>query len=162
MGRQATVSAKNRNASPPKPDGDSGDTIVFAWFSASPPCHHVTTWQRGMPAEASDKRAATQPPEKSETAHNSPWAVFLMFLRLGRTSFGGPISHLGYFRSEFVERRKWCDEKTYGDLIALCQFLPGPASSQVGIAIGMIRAGYAGALAAWIGFTMPSAFALVL
>jgi chromate transporter len=83
-------------------------------------------------------------------------------LHLGLTSFGGPIAHLGYFRDEYVVRRKWLDEKTYADLVALCQFLPGPASSQVGIAIGQLRAGYAGALAAWAGFTLPSAVALVL
>jgi chromate transporter len=83
-------------------------------------------------------------------------------LRLGLTSFGGPIAHLGYFRDEYVVRRKWLDEKTYADLVALCQFLPGPASSQVGIAIGQLRAGYAGALAAWVGFTLPSAIALVV
>ncbi|HTT12415.1 MAG TPA: chromate efflux transporter [Burkholderiaceae bacterium] len=88
--------------------------------------------------------------------------VFLAFLRLGLTSFGGPIAHLGYFRADLVVRRKWLDEKSYADLVALCQFLPGPASSQVGIAVGLIRAGYAGALAAWIGFTLPSALALVL
>ncbi len=88
--------------------------------------------------------------------------VFGAFLRLGLTSFGGPIAHLGYFREAFVVRRKWLDERTFGDLIALCQFLPGPASSQVGFSIGLIRAGYAGALAAWTGFTLPSAIALVL
>jgi chromate transporter len=88
--------------------------------------------------------------------------VLSVFLRLGLTSFGGPIAHLGYFRGEFVVRRKWLDEKSYADLVALCQFLPGPASSQVGIAIGLLRAGYAGALAAWVGFTLPSAFALLL
>ena len=88
--------------------------------------------------------------------------IFRIFFRLGLTSFGGPIAHLGYFRDEFVVRRKWLDEKTYADLVALCQFLPGPASSQVGIAIGLLRAGYAGALAAWVGFTLPSAIALVL
>ncbi|MFC7442725.1 chromate transporter [Laceyella putida] len=82
--------------------------------------------------------------------------------RLGLTSFGGPIAHLGYFREEYVNRRKWLDEKTYADLVALCQFLPGPASSQVGIAIGMIRAGFLGALASWIGFTLPSALALII
>jgi chromate transporter len=85
-----------------------------------------------------------------------------VFLRLGLTSFGGPIAHLGYFRDDFVVRRKWLDERSYADLVALCQFLPGPASSQVGIAVGLSRAGYAGALAAWIGFTMPSAIALVV
>jgi chromate transporter len=88
--------------------------------------------------------------------------VFGAFLRLGLTSFGGPIAHLGYFHEVFVVRRKWLDERTYGDLVALCQFLPGPASSQVGFSIGLLRAGYAGALAAWTGFTLPSAIALVL
>ncbi len=88
--------------------------------------------------------------------------VFAAFLRLGLTSFGGPIAHLGYFHEEFVVRRRWLDEKTYVDLVALSQFLPGPASSKVGIAIGLSRAGYAGALAAWSGFTLPSAVALVL
>ena len=88
--------------------------------------------------------------------------VFLAFLRLGLTSFGGPVAHLGYFRAEFVERRKWLDESAYADLVALCQFLPGPSSSQVGIAIGLSRAGYLGALAAWTGFTTPSALLLVL
>jgi putative chromate ion transporter len=86
----------------------------------------------------------------------------MVFLRLGLTSFGGPVAHLGYFREEFVTRRHWLDDHSYADLVALCQFLPGPASSQVGIAIGLLRAGYAGALAAWIGFTLPSAIALVL
>jgi len=88
--------------------------------------------------------------------------VFLIFLRLGLTSFGGPIAHLGYFREEFVTRRRWLTERSYADLVALCQFLPGPASSQVGIAIGLSRSGYAGALAAWAGFTLPSAIALIL
>ena len=88
--------------------------------------------------------------------------VFLAFLKLGCTSFGGPIAHIGYFRHEFVERRKWLDDKTYADLVALCNFLPGPASSQVGIAVGISRAGLAGGLAAWLGFTLPSAAALIL
>lgn len=91
-----------------------------------------------------------------------PWVVFLIFLRLGLTSFGGPIAHLGYFRDEFVTRRRWLTEHSYADLVALCQFLPGPASSQVGIALGLSRSGYAGALAAWAGFTLPSALALIL
>lgn len=94
--------------------------------------------------------------------HRSPWAVFLIFLRLGLTSFGGPVAHLGYFRDEFVVRRNWLSERSYADLVALCQFLPGPASSQVGMALGLSRAGYAGALAAWLGFTLPSAIALIL
>lgn len=92
----------------------------------------------------------------------NPWSVFLVFLRLGLTSFGGPIAHLGYFRDEFVVRRHWLSERSYADLVALCQFLPGPASSQVGIALGLSRAGYGGALAAWLGFTLPSAIALIL
>src|ERR1700678_3283262 len=91
----------------------------------------------------------------------SPLEVLLVYLKLGVSSFGGPIAHLGYFRAEFVERRRWIDERAYADLVALCQFLPGPASSQVGFSIGLMRAGYLGALAAWAGFTLPSAFALV-
>lgn len=93
---------------------------------------------------------------------SSPWTIFLLFLRLGLTSFGGPVAHLGYFREEFVHRRRWLDEQGYADLVALCQFLPGPASSQVGIAIGLLRGGYRGSLAAWTGFTLPSAIALAL
>ena len=92
----------------------------------------------------------------------SPLEVLAVFLKLGLTSFGGPVAHLGYFRAEFVERRRWLDDKSYADLVALCQFLPGPASSQVGIALGLGRAGWPGALAAWAGFTLPSAIALVL
>ncbi len=86
--------------------------------------------------------------------------VFLVFLRLGLTSFGGPVAHLGYFRTEFVERRGWLSDRAYADLVALCQFLPGPASSQVGMAIGLQRAGILGMLAAWAGFTLPSAMLL--
>lgn len=96
------------------------------------------------------------------TSQSSIWAIFLVFLRLGLTSFGGPVAHLGFFRNEFVERRRWLDERSYADLVALCQFLPGPASSQVGLAVGLLRGGYRGALAAWAGFTLPSAIALAL
>ncbi len=92
----------------------------------------------------------------------SPLEVLLVFLKLGMSCFGGPIAHIGYFREEFVVRRRWLDEQAYVDLVALCQFLPGPASSQVGFSIGLMRAGYRGALAAWFGFTLPSAVALVL
>ncbi|MBG7009613.1 chromate efflux transporter [Pseudomonas aeruginosa] len=88
--------------------------------------------------------------------------VFFAFLKLGCSAFGGPIAHLGYFRDEFVRRRGWLSESSYADLVALCQFLPGPASSQVGMALGLARAGYPGALAAWVGFTLPSALLLVL
>jgi len=87
--------------------------------------------------------------------------IFFIFLRLGLTSFGGPIAHLGYFHDEFVNRRKWLDEHSYADLVALCQFLPGPASSQVGIAIGLSRAGVFGGIAAWLGFTIPSAVLMI-
>ena len=87
--------------------------------------------------------------------------MLLVFLRLGLTSFGGPIAHIGYFRAEFVERRRWFDERSFSDLVSLCQFLPGPASSQVGIAVGLARAGWLGSLAAWAGFTLPSALALI-
>ena len=102
-------------------------------------------------------RMANQP-----TDDRNAWSVFLIFLRLGLTSFGGPIAHLGYFRDEFVTRRNWLTERSYADLVALCQFLPGPASSQVGMALGLSRSGYTGALAAWAGFTLPSAIALIL
>lgn len=87
--------------------------------------------------------------------------VFLVSTKLGLTSFGGPIAHLGYFHNEYIRKRRWMDERSYADLVALCQFLPGPASSQVGIGIGMIRAGLLGGLIAWIGFTLPSVIALV-
>ncbi len=87
--------------------------------------------------------------------------VFRAFLLLGVTSFGGPVAHIGYFRDAFVVRRKWIGDAAYADLVALCQFLPGPASSQVGMAIGLQRAGYAGLLAAWAAFTLPSALLLV-
>ncbi|WP_448679484.1 chromate efflux transporter [Pseudomonas nicosulfuronedens] len=96
------------------------------------------------------------------TPRDSLWSLFLIFLRLGLTSFGGPVAHLGYFREEFVRRRRWLDESHYADLIALCQFLPGPASSQLGMALGALRAGQWGALVAWAGFTLPSALLMLL
>ena len=92
----------------------------------------------------------------------SPLEVLRVFFKLGVTSFGGPIAHIGYFHEEFVVRRRWLDERAFVDLVALCQFLPGPASSQVGFSIGLMRAGYAGGLAAWTGFTLPSAIVMVL
>ncbi len=88
--------------------------------------------------------------------------VLFVSTKLGLTSFGGPVAHLGYFHNEYIRRRKWLDEKTYGDLVALCQFLPGPASSQVGIGIGVMRAGILGGILAFIGFTLPSVIALIL
>jgi chromate transporter len=92
---------------------------------------------------------------------SSTTQIFLIFLKLGLTSFGGPMAHLGFFREEFVRHRRWLTEASYGDLVALCQFLPGPASSQVGYAIGLMRGGTAGAIAAWTGFTLPSAIMLI-
>ena len=100
--------------------------------------------------------------EQERPLAGNPGEVFLAFLKLGLTSFGGPIAHLGYFRDEFVNRRRWIGEAGYADLVALCQFLPGPASSQVGFALGLMRAGPLGALAAWTAFTLPSAILLVL
>jgi chromate transporter len=109
-----------------------------------------------LTAETIDDGMATPPSAPS-------WhEVFRVSLRLGLTSFGGPTAHLGYYHEEYVVRRRWLDEQTYADLVALCQFLPGPASSQTGMAIGLLRAGYLGALAAWVGFTLPSALAMVL
>ncbi|KAA9393099.1 chromate efflux transporter [Kocuria coralli] len=98
----------------------------------------------------------------TKEARGSAWEVFRAFLKLGVTSFGGPIAHLGYFRSEAVERWKWLNDREYADLVALCQFLPGPASSQVGFAIGLHRAGTRGALAAFLAFTLPSAALMVV
>lgn len=92
---------------------------------------------------------------------SSPWEIFGVFFRLGWVCFGGPVAHLGYFRTEFVERRKWLGDDDYADLVALCQFLPGPASSQVGYAIGLRRGGFWGGLAAWLGFTLPSAALMI-
>ena len=88
--------------------------------------------------------------------------IFLVFLKLGLTSFGGPVAHLGYFRAEFVERRRWLDEAAYAELVALAQFLPGPSSSQVGMSIGLLRGGFTGMFAAWFAFTMPSVILLIL
>ena len=110
---------------------------------------------------------AAEPDSPAAPAATAPHAgttfeVFRAFLRLGLISFGGPVAHLGYFRGEFVERRGWLDEAHYLDIVALCQFLPGPASSQTGITIGMLRAGLPGAFAAWIGFSGPSALAMIL
>jgi chromate transporter len=96
------------------------------------------------------------------SGRQSVFSVFSSFLKLGLTSFGGPIAHIGYFRDEFVVRRKWLDDRVYADLVALCQFTPGPASSKVGIGIGLAKAGLPGAFAAWLAFTTPSALALLL
>jgi len=117
--------------------------------------------------KAPDRVLPAHPPAPDADAaaagdgRSSAWHILWVFLRLGLTSFGGPVAHLGYFRTEFVERRRWLDERSYADLVALCQFLPGPASSQVGMAIGLARGGWVGSLAAWAGFTLPSALALI-
>ncbi len=92
----------------------------------------------------------------------SVYRIFLVFLRLGLTSFGGPVAHLGYFHSTLIKRLRWLDEDSFAELIALCQFLPGPSSSQVSIGIGLAKGGWAGAIAAWTGFTLPSAFAMTM
>jgi chromate transporter len=102
------------------------------------------------------------PPPPDTASRGSVAEVFVAFLRLGLTSFGGPIAHLGYFRTEFVERRRWIDDRSYGELVALSQFLPGPSSSQVGFALGLLRGGPLGALAAFVAFTLPSAVLIVL
>jgi chromate transporter len=105
--------------------------------------------------------ASTSTPANDDAPRDSWLSVFRVFLRLGLTSFGGPVAHLGYFRAEFVARRQWLDESAYADIVALCQFLPGPASSQVGITLGILRIGLPGAFAAWLGFSAPSALALI-
>ncbi|BBW96150.1 hypothetical protein GsuE55_09830 [Geobacillus subterraneus] len=104
----------------------------------------------------------TEKDQRAGDRRGSVFEVGITTLRLGLTSFGGPVAHLGYFYEEYVKRKKWIDDKTYADLVALCQFLPGPASSQIGIGIGLMRAGLWRALAAWLGFTLPSAVALSL
>ncbi|GGA62249.1 chromate transporter [Pseudoclavibacter endophyticus] len=104
----------------------------------------------------------TPPPSVPKRTSGAIWEVFVAFLRLGFTSFGGPVAHLGFFREAFVTRRSWLTDRSYADLVALCQFLPGPASSQVGMAIGLHRAGAFGMLAAWAAFTLPSAALMVL
>lgn len=99
--------------------------------------------------------------QTTRTLHDY-WVIFIIATRLGLTSFGGPIAHLSYFHEEYVRRKKWLDEKSYADLVALCQFLPGPASSQVGIGVGIIRGGIFGGILAFLGFTLPSVIVLIL
>src|SRR3984957_16804014 len=101
-----------------------------------------------------------EPPRSSTT--RDALEIFLVFLRLGCTSFGGPVAHLGYFRAELVVKSRWLSEATFADFVGLCQFMPGPASSQVGMSIGWLRGGSVGMLAAWLGFTLPSAVVMTL
>lgn len=115
-----------------------------------------------MPAPSTSDAPGTTSDARPMAELGGVSEVFLVFLRLGLTSFGGPVAHLGYFREEFVRRRQWLSDAAYADLVALCQFMPGPASSQVGLGVGLMRAGPLGAAAAWTGFTLPSAIALAL
>lgn len=125
---------------------------------------------RTVPAASSEEHSrGPRPPglripvsQSGSPSIRSTLEIFKVALRLGLTSFGGPIAHLAYFRNEYVEQRQWLDDETYADLVALCQFLPGPASSQVGMAVGMMRGGVWGGVASWIGFTIPSALALTV
>lgn len=114
-----------------------------------------------MTLHTKNRLPETTVPNKRRRLH-SLLHIFGTAVKLGLTSFGGPVAHLGYFRNEYVARKKWLDEKSYADLVALCQVLPGPASSQVGISIGMMRGGLLGGIASWIGFTLPSALALTI
>lgn len=122
----------------------------------------LLNYESQMRTNHKNRNDATTPSAETPAERGSSLGVLLAFFKLGVTSFGGPIAHLGYFRDEFVIRRKWIDEHAYADLVGLCQFLPGPASSQVAFSIGLMRSGYWGALAAWTGFTLPSAVCLVL
>ncbi|RUT27660.1 chromate efflux transporter [Paenibacillus zeisoli] len=108
------------------------------------------------------QKEKTALPGSSKSGPSKLLEILAVSTKLGLTSFGGPTAHLGYFHNEYIRRRKWMDERSYADLVALCQFLPGPASSQVGIGIGMMRAGVLGGLIAWLGFTIPSVAALIL
>src|SRR5690606_33501387 len=138
-------------------DGSQSAAARNIW-ACSPSCRHVRAGMIRLPV----RHGAPSMSTKESVRPDTWWQVFKVFLRLGLTSFGGPLAHLGYFHAEFVRRRQWLSERSYADLVALCQFLPGPASSQVGIAIGLARAGHGGALAAWAGFTLPSALLLIL
>ena len=115
-----------------------------------------------MPTGKRQRKAPIAVNQPGQAERGNPWEVFAAFLRLGLSAFGGPVAHLGYFRDEFVARRRWLGEGAYAELLALCAFLPGPTSSQVGFAIGLKRAGPLGALAAWTAFTLPSALLLTL
>lgn len=114
-----------------------------------------------IPPGTADGAGDNADPTEIDSQRGGPLEVFRVFLLLGCTSFGGPTAHLGYFRNEFVERRRWIDERRFGALLGLCQFIPGPASSQLGFAIGLARAGWAGALCAWLAFTLPSAVLMI-
>jgi chromate transporter len=147
------------------PQNTSADERLFATAETleSGRAETRNDMRNDLPNDRDENSGSAAAAPEHGTGHSGTAAeVFSAFLRLGLTSFGGPIAHLGYFREEFVTRREWLDEKTYADIVALCQFLPGPASSQTGFSIGLMRAGFGGALAAWTGFTLPSAITLVL
>src|SRR6516162_5989320 len=155
-----------RNCSPATaPIASSGTTRIA---SRTGPTGRKTTKTTAMRTRTDgmghlrEEHAQTRLKAAPETREGNALEVLRVFLKLGLSSFGGPIAHIGYFREEFVARRRWLNEQAYADLVALCQFLPGPASSQVGFSIGLMRAGYLGGLAAWTGFTLPSAVVLVL
>jgi len=122
---------------------------------------NIDIWARS-PAKEIEVSRSDALSQAKVVKRESAFTVFMVFLKLGFTSFGGPIAHLGYFREEFVNRRKWITDRAYADLVALCQFTPGPASSKVGIGIGLSQAGLPGAFAAWLAFTAPSSLALIL
>src|SRR5207247_6913626 len=132
-----------------------------SWLTTRPAIR-LNCLNRDKPKQMAEPSLVPNRANDDEGQRGSTWEVFLAFLRLGLTSFGGPIAHLGYFHDEFVVRRRWLDEHSYADLVALCQFAPGPTSSKVGFSLGLLRAGYLGGLAAWAGFTLPSALALLL
>src|SRR6266436_4577937 len=121
-----------------------------------------TMTSKGRQNENRRDKAGSEKETRTASFGQTVLEPFLVFLRLGLTSFGGPIAHLGYFRQEFVERRKWLTEQTFADLVALCNFLPGPTSSQVCYSIGMTRGGIPGAVSAWSAFTLPSAIIMLL
>jgi chromate transporter len=124
----------------------------------------VARFGRGgeMISETTEETAVASATVTEQEWGGSPFEVLRVFARPGVTSFGGPVAHLGYFHAEFVERRRWLDEVPYADIVALYQFLPGPASSQTGISIGLLRAGLPGAFCAWLGFIAPLALAMIL
>lgn len=150
-----------------RPDGPCALSFMALFKHTQAPCSvqtgmHMTDPTAARPGAPGGSPGADRRTDAGGRPQGSPLEVLWVFLKLGVSSFGGPVAHIGYFRSELVVRRRWVDEPVFADLVGLCQFLPGPASSQLGFALGLLRAGYRGALAAWTGFTLPSAVLLVL